>query len=417
MALTEPNVARTDLQNINTGSPAYQPGSPSLAQGAAAGGDNRGAGGLVRPRDSSHPRMYASGRLAELSSQKSPLLRQARQSSKQRMQARGLLNSSIAAGAGEAAALQAAAPFAVEDARLSSQHQLQSEANKHNIATDARRHEMGLETLGRQQEFTAGENRLNRAHQADEAALGRGHQMSMQDIQNQFQSGQMDKAHAQQRIMQMSAQGHQLGMQQIQNLHQMGILDTQQTHQLLLQQNEHGQQLTVQEIQNAHQNGMLNTQQAHQLTMQNIQNQFTAGQLDQTQAHQLVMQSRDQQWQNTMQDARLEMEKYGIDQNVELQTTLAQMDVDIRKYGIDKQYASEIMSSIMTAVGSAATSGKIKPAALAGLVKTLWGQAVQGHQLIRETVAAGGEGAGTGASGARPSWWPDDAPWPPPQFR
>jgi len=62
------------------------------------------------------PSQTAAGQLSSLTSQDSPLMQQARTSALQQMNARGILNSSMAVGASDAAAYAAATPIAQQDA-------------------------------------------------------------------------------------------------------------------------------------------------------------------------------------------------------------------------------------------------------------------------------------------------------------
>ncbi len=67
------------------------------------------------------------GQLNSLTAQSSPYIQQAREGAKRQANSRGLINSSIAAGSGEAAAINAAMPIAQQDASTYSQQRLQNQ--------------------------------------------------------------------------------------------------------------------------------------------------------------------------------------------------------------------------------------------------------------------------------------------------
>lgn len=98
-------------------------------------------------------------RIAGLISQDNAYMAAARTGAKQEAERRGLLSSSIAAGAGEAAAIRAALPIASQEAQQASQSQLQAEGAQQRgtlLAQDiAGQRQIQTEAAGQKQELLA----------------------------------------------------------------------------------------------------------------------------------------------------------------------------------------------------------------------------------------------------------------------
>jgi len=206
------------------------------------------------------PTQTVSGQLDEMLKADSPYLQRAQSKSMEQANARGLLNSSMAAGAGTAAAIDAAAPIAqgnanlFADARNRNQDALNStgqfnasESNKFGL-TKAQQaftaEQAGLDRaqqdaiLGKQQTFSASQAGLDRAQQFDitglqqnftaaQSALDRAqqaymadktaaNQMTLQEAQNNFAATQSAMDRAQQAYLQDDSQAHQNYLTQMQ---------------------------------------------------------------------------------------------------------------------------------------------------------------------------------------------------------
>jgi hypothetical protein len=158
------------------------------------------------------PTETVAGQLEGIMAQDNPLMQRARAQAKQDMAARGLVNSSIAQGAGVAAMLDKATPIATSDASTYA-NRATSNMNAQNtvgIANAQNVNAFGLQT--NQQQFTAGENKLDRAQteslakaqqtfQAGENVLDRAQQImiadknisanaALQKAQQEFTSGE-----------------------------------------------------------------------------------------------------------------------------------------------------------------------------------------------------------------------------------
>jgi hypothetical protein len=181
--------------------------------------------------------------------QDSPYLQQARQGAMQTANSRGLLNSSIAAGAGEQAAIQAAAPFAQFDAqayqnRANQNQQFQNAANQYNAEADNQRYMAGYqgavqEELG-QQQF--------------------GFQTSMASQKYGFDLGILDK--------QLANTIAQMDEQQLNTLAQMAV---QQGYDLTKLDDQQAQELLVQQKANTYQTALQNDAQAFQKEVLDMQ--------------------------------------------------------------------------------------------------------------------------------------------------
>ena len=146
--MVQPNSLK--VKETNTGGQLHQPAMPSAA--APKPTDNRALSGSLRPRDQSHPLVFASDRMAQLARQDSNLMRQAAAKAGAQMQGRGLLSSSMAIGAERDARMRAAMPLALSDAEQANRAALQ----------------------GREMDFKAEQDALRRQHatQMQEGDIG-----------------------------------------------------------------------------------------------------------------------------------------------------------------------------------------------------------------------------------------------------
>lgn len=144
-----------------------------------------------------------SSQLTKLISQDSPYVTRARAKAAEYSNARGLINSSIGAGAGEAAAIDAALPIAQADASTNFQSQRDNAAALNTFALDANRfgREGALAALGaqfqadaqaRQFGFQAGESAAARAQAADQFGADLALRTRATDLDAAIKQGQLD---------------------------------------------------------------------------------------------------------------------------------------------------------------------------------------------------------------------------------
>lgn len=152
------------------------------------------------------------GQVDSILSRDSPLMQRARSLATQQMGQRGLINSSMAQGAGVAAMTDRALPIAAQDAQTYSQRTLANQdatnqANQFNVGQTNQMFQFGQDLAGRvgmqreQQAFQGTQADLERAQQSQlqsnqfgfqgtQAGLDRGQQTSLQAGQQAFQGGQ-----------------------------------------------------------------------------------------------------------------------------------------------------------------------------------------------------------------------------------
>lgn len=173
---------------------------------AAPGTGQTTTGASLAERATIGPGGLVQNRLVDVIGENSRFIQQARTGAANQANSRGLLNSSIAAGAGEGAAIDRALPIASQDAQSVVQAILQN-------AADAN----ALQGQREGQTFTGGQNDLAR-----QAAF------SLQGQQLGFQSGE----NAAQRQLSQDLQGQQLGFQSEENAAQRQLSQDLQGQQL-----------------------------------------------------------------------------------------------------------------------------------------------------------------------------------------
>lgn len=161
------------------------------------------------------------GQLSSIMAKDNPLMRLARTSATQQMAQRGLINSSMAAGAGTAAMLDKALPIAQQDSQIYSNRALanQDATNQQNQFNTAQTNDVykfgqdvaaryGLQTA--QQQFEAGQNAAQREFQTGERLGTQGFQESMANLAQQNELARMSQA----QLYNMEQLGSQQAFQQ-----------------------------------------------------------------------------------------------------------------------------------------------------------------------------------------------------------
>ncbi len=147
-----------------------------------------------------------SGQLQGIMAEDSPLMQQARTQAQQGMASRGLLNSSMAQGAGVSAMLEKAIPIAASDASTFSQRTLanQNATNTAGQFNAASQNQFGLQTA--QQNFTGAQSALDRAQQVALTDKSITAQAALQKAQQDFAGAQAGLDRAQQTALQTGQQ-------------------------------------------------------------------------------------------------------------------------------------------------------------------------------------------------------------------
>ena len=275
----------------------------------------------------------ASGQLEKLLAKDNPLLQQARTRAAQKMNGMGLMNSSMAIGAGESAMYDVAIPIATNDAQTFAKAQSENAAAANQFAMQQNQFGQnaamarfnGVLSLAAQDRDLQGKWAMqsgSQAWQSGENALERQNRLEMQTGQQGFQAWQAGLDRAQQ----LNVQQNQFGQ---------NALDRAQ--QLAMQQNQFG-----------FQGGQSALDRAQQLQMQS--NQFGQNALDR--AQQLAMQGNqfafqgqqsamDRQLQADLQSGRISADAVQSQLNREQQLRVQQL----QEQGMDSRQASQIAAS------------------------------------------------------------------------
>lgn len=171
-------------------------------------------------RQINKPTDTVQGQVDSILAKDSPLMQRARTLATQQMAQRGLVNSSMAQGAGVAAMVDRATPIAAQDANTFNQ-----------VAQD------NMNALNQSGQFNAGEiNRFGlqtgqQNFQATQANLDRAQQANLQTSQQAFQGSQASLDRGQQTALQVGQQQFQATQQQIQNDFNMRVQQLQESGQ------------------------------------------------------------------------------------------------------------------------------------------------------------------------------------------
>jgi hypothetical protein len=291
----------------------------------------------------------ASGQVESLLAKDNPLMQRARTLAKQNMNQRGLVNSSMAQGAGVAAMVDRITPIAQQDAQTYSNRALANmeAVNEGGMFNVGEQNKFGLQ-LG-QQEFAAGENEAQRSFQTSERIAGQAFTAEQTQATQNFQAAQAQLDRAQQTVLadksieaQQALQtaqqnfagaqaaldrANQVALQESQQRFTAGqsVLDrTQQTNILQAQQDfqaaqanlERAQQIVLSDKSIAAQQNLQRAQQdfetaqsaldrAQQAFLQTSQQEFQAGQAQLDRGQQIAL----QQAQQTFQGSQAELDR------------------------------------------------------------------------------------------------------------
>lgn len=248
------------------------------------------------------PAATVSGQINTLLAQDSPYLKEARARSQRQANSRGLINSSIAAGAGESAAINAALPIAQQDAQANFSADQFNAQGQNEFATDYANFQQQAYLQGRDAAFgnAAAENQFGRtldlqndtqAFSADQAKLDRGQQLTLQGNEFGFQREQSGLDRNQQLTLQGNDQKFQGAQSALNRGQELEVLNRQQSFtggqnnlDRALQTNLQGNELKFSREQLAQQANEAKLDRAFQSTIQDDQQSFLSTQagLDRT---------------------------------------------------------------------------------------------------------------------------------------
>jgi hypothetical protein len=160
----------------------------------------------AQQRQVDRPNETAAAQVESLLAKDSPLMQRARALALQNMNQRGLVNSSMAQGAGVAAMIDRITPIAQQDAQTYSNQALANQryVNEIGMFNAGEQNKFGL--LQSQQEFTGAQNNLDRAQQRFLQEQSIAAQKDLQQAQQRFQSAESGLDRALQAELQKSQQ-------------------------------------------------------------------------------------------------------------------------------------------------------------------------------------------------------------------
>lgn len=210
-------------------------------------------------RDVYAPNETVQGQLDSILAKDSPLMQRARTLATQQMAQRGLVNSSMAAGATEAALIDRATPIAAADAntyanRSTAIMNAQNEAQQFNVGQS---NNMYLQQA--QQKFQAAQAELDRAQQTFLADKSIAAQQALQAAQQVFQAAQSELDRANQLSVAQLQIGAQTSLQGAQLAAQASMQSSQLAFQATQAQLDRANQLSLLQLQNTLNQGNVST--------------------------------------------------------------------------------------------------------------------------------------------------------------
>lgn len=315
------------------------------------------------------------GQLTSILSGDSPLMQRARTIAAQQSNARGLLNSSMAAEAGTAAMIDRATPIANADASVyDTRARTNSDAKNQSLALGANiASQMNLQKS--QQDFTAGESSLDRASQADlqsnqfkfqgeQSGLDRSQQTALQQSQQAFQGGESALDRSQQTALQQSQQQFQGTQADIDRAQQVKLQNLQQGFQGDQASLDRVQQLTIAQQQIDAQREQLATQQEFQGTQAGLDR---ANQLDLAQK-QIDAQVAQLEVTQKFQTIQSQLDR---DQAIEITKLQASLQQTVNEKNLPQQFAMQTAQSAQNAIEQILGNGDLTPDAKRGAISNL----------------------------------------------
>jgi hypothetical protein len=322
------------------------------------------------------------GQVASILSQDSPLMQRAKALATQEMAQRGLVNSSMAQGAGVAAMTDRALPIASQDAQTFSQRALinqdaLNQANQFNVGQQNQLFQMGQDIASRfglqtgQQQFQSEQATLDRALQT---AL-QSNQITSQEFQQLRDISSREGLAAADRALQQTLQANQFNFQGAQAQLDRSLQTALQAKQISSQQEMQIRDISSREGLAAADRALQQTLQANQFNFQGTQaqldrslqtalqaNQISSQQemqirdissreglaaadraLQQTlQANQIGFQSQENQLQRSFQERMTTLEQSGLDARQARDIASREMIVQLELQGINNRFDQEL---------------------------------------------------------------------------
>jgi hypothetical protein len=313
-----------------------------------------------------------SGQLQTIIAQDSPLMQQARAQAKQGMAARGLVNSSMAQGAGVAAMLEKATPIAAADA---STYFNQGLTNQQSVNTGGQfnagqQNQFGLQKGS--QTFATGERLAGQTFTATQAGLEREQQSKLQTAQQTFTSAQSALDRAQQTALTDKSIEAQNALQKAQQDFASAQSALDRTQQTALQ--------TGQQTFTAGQAALERTQQT---ALQTAQQSFSAAQTALDRAQQVALTDKSLKAQSDLQTAQqtFQTTQAALDRAQKTALQDDQQSAQLEQLGfqakanlqnIPPTFASNIANTTMSGVNAIMSDGTMtadtKKAAITNLI-------------------------------------------------
>lgn len=333
-------------------SPAAAPASDSSASSANPLSGLQVQSYNTQTRDVNPATDTVQGQLNSILLTDSPLMQRARTIAAQQAAQRGLVNSSMAAGAGTAAMIDRATPIASQDAAT---YDARAKANMDATNTAGMFNVNQNNTLlGQGATITAQTNAQKSAQdfQAGQSSLDRTQQTNLQTGQQTFQAGQSALDRAQQTSLQAGQQTFQAGQ---------SALDRSQQASLQQLQNDFVSAQSA--LQRAQEVALADKSQGAQLALQKAQQDFTAVQtaLDRQQAtqQQQAQIAAAQNLQDTAQQFQAVQQKLSYDQ----QTALTKLQASLNDASVSKQFASQTAQNTIAQINGILSNENFSPEA------------------------------------------------------
>lgn len=337
------------------------------------------------------PTETVQGQVNSILSKDSPLMQRARTLATQGMAQRGLVNSSMAQGAGVAAMTDRALPMAQQDAQTyaATASENMGATNRANEFGAGAINQFGLqksdqtfqnEQLQKQQQFTTSErvgsqgftSGLEQSRQnfaGSQAALDRSQQTDLTKLQQTFTGAQSALERAQQAYLQDKSAANQMALQNAQQVFTgaQSALDRTQQGTILDKQAAIQKDLTVQQqnfagaqaaLDRAQQTYLTDKTAANQMALQNAQQVFTGAQANLERTQQLKLQDDQQTFQTSMTQMQqtFAAAQSGLDrqQQIFLQNDAQEFQKNLTNSQIPANFALSISNTTSSSINSIA---------------------------------------------------------------
>lgn len=262
----------------------------------------------------------ASGQVESLLAKDSPLMQRARTLALQNMNQRGLVNSSMAQGAGVAAMIDKITPIAQQDAEAYANQALANQ-NAQNSAGQFNAGEANKFGLQRNdQTFTAGENLANREFQTSERLASQAFTAEQNIATQNFQSAQSaldralqvtltDKSIAAAAALETARQNFQTAENALDRANQNALQESQQTFQRGENALDRTQQTSLQAAQQAFQSGENALDRTSQQSLQSAAQTFQANENEKNRAAEIMLADKNISAQSAIQQAQREFQR------------------------------------------------------------------------------------------------------------